>query len=243
MTGFLDFTPLIARPEVAYLYPELDPSSTAKSSSLLSSRSRSSSDIFVFQYWPSQIQDSYEAEWVTKQIPGGSHPLYQWVSGSGRTISFEAIFTSEVDEDSSVTAQNFGTTAIGAALIPSARYTVNVAAAINTLQSFQYPTYRTGGKKSVTEPPPRLRLVLPGTRIGRADGYDDILCFLKSAKITHESAFPSGRPRVATVALEFIETVQNVSAGNGLPQVKFIGRDSFMDLNQYTYRGTLTAAS
>lgn len=241
MTGFLDFTPLIARPEVAYLYPELDPRTAGKSSSLLSGRKND--DIFVFQYWPSQIQDSYESEWVTKQIPGGSHPLYQWVSGSGRTISFEAIFTSEVDEDSSITAQNFGTTAIGAALIPSARYTVNVAAAINTIQSFQHPKYKTGGQKSITEPPPRLRLVLPGTRIGRSEGQDDILCFLKSAKITHESAFPSGRPRVATVSLEFIETVQNVAAGDGLPQVKFIGRDAFVSNKQYTYRGTLTAAS
>lgn len=247
--ALLDISPLVPRPQVAYLFPELDPvRDQAKADSVNSGFS--ANDIFVFQYWPTQVQDAYEAEYASKVIPGGSHPIYQWVAGSGRTISFEATFTSEIDEGSFSDLQGGGTggggnTGLGATVLPSSRYTVNVAAAINKLQSFQYPTYQNGGLKSISIPPAKLRLVLPGSKIGRKNSKDDILCFLKSTRVTYESFFPSGTIRVATIALEFVETVQRAgSSSSNSSSIEFIGTKSFDRelLSNYNYRGSLTGA-
>ena len=209
-----DITPT-PRPQVVYLFPELDPRSDQ---SLIGNvnggaiPSQLLSNIFVFQFWPTQVQDSYATEYASKVIPGLSHPLYQYIAGSGRTISFEAIFTSEIDEDRLSDPQNTtgggGSTGVTAQLLPSSRYTVNVAAAINRLQSFQYPSYVSHNSFTNTVPPPKLNLVIPGSRIGRGKTKDSILCFLRSLKVTHESSFPSGTLRIATASLEFVETIQ-----------------------------------
>lgn len=223
---------IVTRPQVAYLFPELDPAQDQSTINLFAQGSKTNADIFVFQYWPTQVQDSYQVEYATKIIPGGSHPIYQWIAGNGRTISFEAIFTAEVEDTTSSALFSNGTNT-GLTLLPSSRYTVNVGAAINKLQSYQYPTY---GKVS-TKPPPKLRLVLPGSRIGRSKDVHDILCFLKSSRVTFESSFPSGAPRVATVALEFVETVQAAvsSADSTRSSIKFIDRSAFSSNSDYRY--------
>lgn len=217
------------RPEVAYLFPELDPGTGVALSNNELAKYRDTT--FVFQFWPTQVQDNYEVEYATKMIPGGSHPLYQWIGGTGRTIAFDAVFTSEI-EDSTFAAVNTLTS-----LTPSSRYSVNVSGAIASLRTYQYPTYRSGARKGIAEPPRRLHLVLPNTRIG--GNRDDILCFLKSCRVTIESCFPSGAIRVATVGLEFVETVQkSAGAGNG-SRVEFIGTSSFETTkNTYKFRAT-----
>lgn len=231
----LEFLTLLGAPQIAYLYPELDVNSRAQTIDAITARGRTYGDnAFIFQYWPSQVQDSYEVEYATKMIPGGSHPLYQWVGGSGRSVSFEAVFTAEVE------VEGISLRATPTSLIPSSRYTVNVAGAISRLKSYQLPKYGPNGVK----PPPKLRLVFPNSKAG--GDVDDILCFLKSARVTRESCFPSGVIRVATVALEFIETVQhgsNSGQGSG-PSVKFIDRGSFLpktsnDAYEFTGNGGL----
>lgn len=228
------FDTLLGTPQIAYLFPELDPNkspfraatsdpSAVKSAATAAAKNGANGGtVFVFQYWPSQTQDSYEVEYATKMIPGGSHPLYQWVSGSGRNLSFEAVFTAEVED----TNPTVGITA----LTPSARYTVNVAGAISKLKSYQLPSYKAQG----VDPPQRLRLVFPNTGIG--GNVDDILCFLKSARVTRESHFPSGVIRVATVALEFIETVQSPTTGGTGSAIQFIDRSSFQPPKADSYK-------
>lgn len=246
--ALLDITPLVPRPQVAYLFPELDPTKDLQKASTVTGGA-TAEGIFVFQFWPSQVQDSYEVEYASKMIPGGSNPLYQWVGGNGRTISFEATFTAEIDEGRAGDFQGGGTggggnAGLGATVLPSSRYTVDVAAAVNTLQHYQYPTYPEGGLKGNTKPPTKLRLVLPGTKLGHGTSRDDVLCFLKSSRVTYESWFPSGAIRVATVALEFVETVQRAGATSTSPSIEFIGTGSFGPdlLANYKYRGSLTGA-
>jgi hypothetical protein len=199
-------------------------------------------DIFVFQFWPQQVQDSYTPTYTTKTIPGASHPLQQWTGGSGRNISFTANFVSELREDAGVDrfkesdfrtrltsgASNSITTenAFSALLLPSTRYTVNVSAAIAALQKYLYPTYI----NSRTRPPRKLILVLPGTKLGRADGADGILCILKSAPITMESWFPDGSLRAVSMSLQFSEIIQHSSGGDGVSKIKYIGAESYTAL-------------
>ena len=51
----------------------------------------------IFQYYPASLQDTKAVTWATKEIPGGSLPLYQWVSSGERQISFTACFSCDVD--------------------------------------------------------------------------------------------------------------------------------------------------
>jgi len=254
--GLVDLVSLPGQ-QIAYLFPEVTGPQGAQNQTLGPNLRISGAlrDVFVFQFWPSQISDRYEVNYATKMIPGGSHPIYQWVGGNGRTISFDATFVSEIDEKAfpppatftgqiqaqTITAGvpgNLLGSAISAALLPSARYTVNVRAAIAALQKYLYGKYNDiEGKKGVTEPPKKLVLVLPNTSLGRSEGNDGILCILLRADVTMESWYPTGNPRVATVALEFAEIVQHTDAQGS--NIKFIGADEYEPLAaQYTIQGT-----
>lgn len=186
----------------------------------------------VFQYWPETFDDSYTPDYAMKQVPGGSHPLFQWTGGSGRDISFIAQFTAEVDEGP-VGAQRPNLTNV----TPSARYNVDVRGALSKLRSFMLPSYtETGQVNSLVAPPKRLILVMEGTGIGGNKDY--ISCILRGAPITYEALFPSGHPRIVSVSLTFSEIVQQ-QADTG-SSITFIGRESFeQDGRNYRYRGTV----
>lgn len=237
---------------VAYLYPELgqaDSSQIEPAPNGGFSPNSTIDEVFVFQFWPQQVQDNYTPNYATKTIPGASHPLYQWTGGSGRDISFTANFITELREDAGLdkldeadfrtrlsassassgydTSAPFRATAsptgIGPLALPSSRYTVNVAAAIAALQRYLYPEIKTSGVK----PPRKLILVLPGTRLGRKKGSDGILCILRSASVTMESFFPNGEIRAASVSLRFSETIQRSTGDGQVSQIKSIGSQEY----------------
>lgn len=198
-------------------------------------------DSLYFQYWPQSLSDDYQVEYAEHLIPGGSHPLYQWVGGRGRTISFEAIFTSEINTDigqRGLVASATAATSIGLSLLPSSIYTVDVAAALSKIRAWMLPKYGKGGRLGETDPPKILTLALPNTKL--AGNSDLITVILRSAPITYESWFPNGQPRVATVQLTFNEIVQS-SSGSGQSsstKVTFIGRDNFESGgDKYRFRG------
>jgi len=258
--GLLDF---VSKPEqkVAYMFPETPASVSAGYFTNGGFRpSRQINDVFVFQFWPQQVSDNYTPNYATKNIPGGSHPIFQWTSGNGRDLSFTAQFVSEIREESvfglvknsdfrarisasagaSITS-NFGGGAIpgiGALLLPSSRYTVNVAAAIAALQQYLYPSY--DGTDATAIPPKKLILVLPGTKLGRNDNADGILCIMRGASVTMESWFPNGELRSVTVALKFSEIVQRSTGGANVSNIKYIGAEAYKYLAG-KYTATITS--
>jgi hypothetical protein len=190
-----------------------------------------------FQYWPQSLQDDYQVEYAEHFIPGGSHPLYQWVGGRGRTISFQAIFTSEIDKDKALggVTEAFSGALGQSVLTQSAQYTVDVAAAINKLRGWMRPTYGEGGRLGRTTPPEILTLVVPRTAMG--GDIDTLQVILRSAPVTYESWFPGGRPRIATVDLTFSEVVQ-WPEGSGGSKVTFIDRTNFSKSGEsYAHKG------
>lgn len=244
--GLLDY---VAQPaqRVAYLFPETYSTTDQVGKFRSVESSCGIRDVFVFQFWPQQLTDTYTPNYISKTIPGASHPLYQWTGGNGRDISFNAEFVSEIREDegasyseasfrdriqaSSATSMLSGLSrtgplgAIGALLLPSARYTVNVTAALAALQQYLYPLYPERG--GTVKPPRKLVLVLPGTKLGRDQG-DGILCILRSANVTMESWFPSGQLRSATISLQFSEIVQHTTGD--VSKIKYIGAQSYKEL-------------
>jgi hypothetical protein len=215
-----------AAPQSAFVFPELSMPGQVPLD-----------DIFVFQYWPDTLEDSYSPEYSSKQIPGGTHPLYQWVGGTERSFTFTANFTAEIDKGA--VRFNQGTNPSGPIdILPSARYTVDIRAALNRLRSYMLPSYggQGGDLNALTKPPKRLYLVLENTGLG--GNKDEVLVILRSAPITYESWFPSGAPRVVQVALTFSEIVQRKAQEGSA--IRFLDRSPFEDDGKYyKYRGTV----
>jgi len=155
------------------------------------------------QYFPETISDSRSPEWEPKTIPGGSHPLYNWVAGGERQISFTAYFTQERRINNA-----FGGQAQGpfGPILPD-KWSVDVNAAIAWLRQFTYPTYAADGQAT---PPPRVRIVAPPNMLLGASNLlsNTIMAIMLSCDIEWMQWWPDGTPKEATASLTFAEIVQ-----------------------------------
>jgi hypothetical protein len=57
-----------------------------------------------FQYFPDTIADTKAVNYQTKEVPGGSLPLYQYINSGERALSFTVYFTTDVDHLTQVSA-------------------------------------------------------------------------------------------------------------------------------------------
>jgi len=173
-----------------------------------------------FQYFPETISDSRGVNYTTKEVIGGSHPIYQWIHGSERTISFDAIFTADftVKEDLSqflsaaASVLKNPVSAVVSAFKGPDPHAPEIKKYIAWLRSKTYPAYEGTGPVS---PPPKMLLWLEGSGItSGVGGYasDVIPVIMKRCDVTYEAFFRDGSPRIATVALEFAEIIQIGSA-------------------------------
>jgi hypothetical protein len=161
---------------------------------------------FSFQYFPESFQDGKTVSWQTKEIVGGSLPLYQWASSGERTISFTATFTADIDYGKGIFPKE---RLISAGQIDR---NVDIRAAVYELRRLLLPNYEAG--KTIA--PPRLMLYLPRSGIGLAGGQtaltatntDSIVCVMTSCEVTWDKFFTSGAPRIATVSLAFAQVPQ-----------------------------------
>jgi hypothetical protein len=165
-------------------------------------------DTFIaLQYWPESLQDSRGSEWNPRNIPGGSHPIYQWTHGGERRISFTAMFTTDTapsdEEAGSQDPYENGSILTG---INKGVRDLDLRMAISWLRYFTYPKYGTGADLRAYEPP-KCVLVFPNTKLGY-DGSDYIVCVMTQCDVTYEAWFPNGMPRLCEVSLEFAEVVQ-----------------------------------
>jgi len=219
------------RPQIAFMYPEPDPGIPPLAN-----------DIFVFQFFPESVQIDYQPRYREISIPGASHPLYQWSGGSGRSITFQATFTAEIDVGLAALAPaGLSAPGLGGAFTPSERYTVDVRAAMALLQSYMMGDIEEDG---VVLAPRRLELYLPNSGLGGGSGDesdDNALVILRSAPYNYEGFFPSGTPRIATVSLQFNEVVQQ-NVGEGGSGIKYIPASQFREFGKtYRYRNQIAA--
>lgn len=185
-----------------------------------------------FQYWPETLNDNKTTNYSDKEIPGGSDPLVQWVSGGAREISFTAFFT----RDFNVLPGGQTEHRIGANQI---QRNPDINAALAWLRQFLYPNYQDGDL--YVNPPQKLLLFLPQTKLGFATVLssggstsitDLILCVMTKCDILYKSWFPDGSPRVATADLAFRQIVQRAG------RVEFIGSSAFSRLvDRYLAKG------
>lgn len=189
-----------------------------------------------FQYWPETVTDSKAVNYQQKDIPGGSLPLYQWISGGERLITFTAVFTTDVDleaEKQSRLLSLSGDDDIVARLKSAGlqRRNVDIRAAVAWLRRYMYPRYTSDSDGKVethfTYAPAKLLLIMPNSGIGLAGGdainLHSIKCIMTQCDVTTEQYFPNGLPRIATVQLSFAQIAQYDGG------ITFPGRTTEMD--------------
>jgi hypothetical protein len=172
----------------------------------------------AFQYFPESISDNKAVNWQTKEIPGGSLPIYQWVASGERTVSFTAQFSSDIDL-ALLSQAAFGDFQVQVAKTRlkstgTEERNVDVRSAIAWLRQYMLPSYDSVGQRTI--PPPKLKLRLPQSGIGLAGGdslatsqdADVILCVMTSCDVTWEKFFATGNPRLASVSLAFAQIPQ-----------------------------------
>jgi len=172
----------------------------------------------VLQFWPATISTPVNPNWSNKSIPGAPLPLYQWISGGERPISFATVFSRDMDGE------------IGAE-VEEDKYNVDIDAAIAWLNLLAASTYIDDvGGMTVAKAPPLLYLHFLGTELGYNDnkalpakeaegsGIDGpvgsgIHCILLSVDAERTNFFPSGRPKMCGIGLNFAQVMQ---IGNGV---------------------------
>jgi hypothetical protein len=188
-----------------------------------------------FQYFPESLTDGKAVNWQPKEIPGGSLPIYQYINSGERTISFTAVFTTDVDHRS---FEGVAPAPVGKGFVSSNKETQEnqyfaarerlkaagawdrnayIPGALAWLRRFLLPRYGESGQVGVplTEPPRKLLLVIPGSGIhfnGGLGGFsseDSMHGIMTQCEIVYEAFFPSGNPRIATAALAFAEIPQS----------------------------------
>lgn len=172
-----------------------------------------------FQYFPDTISDSKSSNWVVKEIPGGSLPLYQWVSGGERTLSFQAVFTTDIDFSAEALGDKSASDAWASLKSNGVSdRNVDIRSAILWLRRFMMPRYGDPQQTGVplTSAPRKAQLYLPGSGIGLAhggistvhDGGDYITVIMRSCDTEYIQFFPSGMPRIVQVNLSFSQIAQ-----------------------------------
>lgn len=165
-------------------------------------------ETMLFQFWPESLTDTKSVEYAKKEVLGSSHPLYQFIRGGERALSFTAVFVRDINPS--------GFSFIGAksktetATVLGDKYSVDINAAMWALRRFMYPSYATGDLKAF--PPEVLQLQMDNTAIGgfNNDGAVDIMnCIMARCDFHIEAWFPDGVPRYATADMEFWETIQS----------------------------------
>jgi len=168
---------------------------------------------FRFQYFPESITDSKVVEYQQKAVPGGSLPLYQWVSSGERVISFSAWFSADMDltQDDALYERLRQT--------GQAHRNAYIPAALLWLRRFVLPRYGELAPVGVpmTFAPRKCRLFIPYSGIGLVGGCGgtnevtaaSIICVMTQCDITYEAFFPSGAPRAASVQLAFAQVPQS----------------------------------
>ena len=166
------------------------------------------------QYFPETIQDIKNTNWQAKEIPGLSHPLYQWTAGGSREVSFTAIFT----RDRALTGNERKEAESASGVLAEKEkdpYNVDIPSAVAWLRQFKYPEISASGgygKSSRPYPPSKLILTLPGVRLNIGNNphatANDMYAIMLSCEVTYEAFFSDGTPRIARVGLAFAEILQ-----------------------------------
>jgi hypothetical protein len=173
------------------------------------------------QAWPESISFSMSVEYADKQILGGSHPVQQWVSSSGRSITFS--FKMGRDQQTHDALKP----GLLRALVTDPAGTKNnpdLKQVIDRMLTMVLPDYELEGAEVIAKAPPLAFIHAPG--LGWAlnlDNRDMLIGTIRSLNVAYTSVFPNGEPRLITADITVSECVQRPDRG-----VEFVGRSQLI---------------
>lgn len=158
----------------------------------------SNSSASSFELNPNTWEENKVGGWIPQQVPGQSDPIYQWVSGGARTVTFQALVTKDTIHfgqnesnplDSLISTGlnvvgNIASQFAGVALPPIADMfddpsaggkgtSLSITNKLAYYRTLMYPQY-TKGHKSLSNSPPLVVLVT-GALFSEATASPDIL--------------------------------------------------------------------
>ena len=160
---------------------------------------------FDFQFLPETVQDNIQINYSDIELLGLSHPMKNWTSNGGRTISFDALFSRDIKPQADLPPENRVVDPTDAANIED---NIDVAWSIACLRRLCAP--RKGGADGSVQfakAPPVLALTLTGMGLA-ANGGDTVFVVMTTCDVEYLRTFRDGRPRLARVGLEFAEVIQ-----------------------------------
>jgi len=174
-------------------------------------------ETFAFQYFPETVSDNKTVNYSNQEIPGGSLPIYQWISSGVRNISFTAVFSTDIDFAREPTRADQAYASLRNSETES--FNQDIRTAVMHLRSYMLPRYgvdEARGGRARTFAPRKCILRLPNSGIGAAGGYlashtndaDEIVCIMMACDVSYDAFFPSGLPRLVTVNLAFEQVPQ-----------------------------------
>jgi hypothetical protein len=185
-----------------------------------------------FQYWPEAITDTKAINWTGREIPGGSLPIYQWISSGERILAFTAVFTCDNDFLDDDAQQNSSFSRLQSTGVMNKN--VDVRSAVVWLRRFMFPRYGQPGALGVPNVFAPHKMILSFTNLGLgisgganpADAQynaHDVPCIMTQCDVTYVSLFPSGLPRIVEVQLAFAQVAQLAGSQVLFPQSGDLG--------------------
>lgn len=198
----------------------------------------------AFKINPSSWEDNKTSNWVPNIIPGQSDPIYQWISGGARTLSFEALVTKDSSNRLNKTANPIGqleTSALnavgslasnffGVSLPPLAGLLANtsqqstnpldISSYLDYYRSFLYATYDPTTNKVLQSPPLIALFMANSLSTGYSPLSDEIhagtiIWIMTNLGIRITKQLPSLCPMEAMVSFQFAQyTTATVDRSN-----------------------------
>lgn len=203
----------------------------------------------VFQYFPESIDDTKQVNYQASDIPGGSLPVYQWLSSGARVISFTTFFSTDTQLLDPANPENLNVSLIERQdnLVLNGR-NVDIRSYVAALRSYTFPYYNVAGdntKSYLPAEPWSLILEIPHSGIGLAGGLsggaidrDRVLCKMLTCDVRYLKFFPTGLPRLASVDLSFGQIGQ-INNTMSFPSYTPALQNSIFPKSNAPYRGVL----
>lgn len=154
-------------------------------------------EFLILPFFPESLSDTKAVNWDSMELPGGSHPLYQFVSGGERTFSFVAKLLRETKPIS-------GYNNIDGPIDRRSPFNIDINKAVRFLRSCMYPRY----EKSTVRSAPICKVKIGGTNFDKkSNGL--INCFMTQCDVEVTKWWDDAKttPRVAEVSLAFTEII------------------------------------
>jgi hypothetical protein len=164
----------------------------------------------TLQFWPDSITDSKTMNYANIELPGQSNPLYHFVGGGPRNISFSTYMYRERIEEVSNSETVAGKNPQGA------QYSKDIGAYVSNLRAYMSPRHNTSA--GIMMPPTRLKVFFGGSkktemstglRLQGINGDNNVLdCIMTAMNVNYIKFFPNGVPRIATLDFTFEQIIQ-----------------------------------